>query len=87
MSHGTAVRVYERWTAYRAAGVPAPWYPGVQRGGARVHGVINYPHSAAEEHLMRTMGKTAITGTLALLVLRDTLRLQGHGPLWVCRGD
>src|SRR5262249_48798331 len=29
----------------------------------------NYPHSAAEEHLMRTMGKTAITGTLALLFL------------------
>src|SRR5207253_11056554 len=31
--------------------------------------VISYPHSAAEEHLMSTLFKTTITGTLALLFL------------------
>jgi hypothetical protein len=38
MSYGFCVRVYVRWTVYRAAGVPDPWRPGVQRGGARMHG-------------------------------------------------
>src|SRR5262249_25311565 len=84
MSHGFCVRVYARWTVYRAAGVSDPWRPGVQRGGARVHGNEQLPTLGSRGASHANNGQNGDHWDSSATLPWDTLRLQGYGPLRIC---